>query len=235
VKLAPGDGDNLGLAALSLSAGCTDVLSFLALGGLFTSAMTGNTALLAVAIGDGQLVAASRSLTALLGFGLGVALATAIEAAWPVPPDPRRGLSWLLLVELLFLVGCAALWSESPKSIQGGDLYTVILLSALSMGIQAVGARRINASGINTIVFTSVLVRLVASVMNALARREAGSASLAGIGPHLGTFAAYGCGGLLAGTLAAQHLEAMIWVPVAAVASALGLSELSRKLERSTR
>jgi uncharacterized membrane protein YoaK (UPF0700 family) len=127
------------------------------------------------------------------------------------------------------------LWSASPRPILGGDLYTVILLSALSMGIQAVGARIINASGINTIVFTSVLVRIVTSVMNALARRASDSAPLASIGPHLGAFAAYGCGALLAGTLAAQHLEVMIWVPVAAVVLALGLSELSRKLERSTR
>jgi uncharacterized membrane protein YoaK (UPF0700 family) len=175
------------------------VLSFLELGNLFTSAMTGNTALLAVAIGGGQLLATSRALTALVGFGLGVALATAIEAVWPVPPDPRRGLSRLLLVELFFLVGCAALWSASPKPILGGDLYTVILLSALSMGIQAVGARIINASGINTIVFTSVLVRIVTSSMNALARPASGSAPLASIAPHLRAFAAYGCGALLAG------------------------------------
>jgi uncharacterized membrane protein YoaK (UPF0700 family) len=235
VKLAHRDCDNLGLASLSRSAGCTDVLSFLELGGLFTSAMIGNTALLAVAIGRGQLYAASLSLTALLGFGLGAALATAIQAAWLVPPDARRGLSRLLLVELVSLVGCAVLWSASPKPIQGGDLYTVILLLALSMGIQAVGSRSINASGINTIVFTSVLVRIVTSVTDALVRRASGSALLAGIGPYLGAFAAYGCGALLAGTLVAQHLEAMIWVSVAAVVLALGLSELSRKLERSTR
>jgi uncharacterized membrane protein YoaK (UPF0700 family) len=239
VKVASGDGhigcDNLGLASLSLASGCTDVLSFLELGNLFTSAMTGNTALLAVAIGGGQVLAASRALTALVGFGLGVALATAIEAAWPVPPDPRRGLSRLLLLELFFLIGCAALWSTSPDPILGGALYAVILLSALSMGIQAVGARRINASGINTIVFTSALVRILMSATDALARPASGSASLASIRPHLGTFAAYGCGALLTGTLVAQHLEALIWVPVSAVVLALGFAELSRKLERSPR
>jgi uncharacterized membrane protein YoaK (UPF0700 family) len=105
----------------------------------------------------------------------------------------------------------------------------------LSRGIQAVGARSISASGINTIVFTSVLVRIVMSIADALVRRASGSASLAGIGPHLVTFAGYGRGALLAGALVTQHLETMIWVPVAAVMSALGLSELSAKLERSTR
>jgi uncharacterized membrane protein YoaK (UPF0700 family) len=237
VKLASEDRhigcDNLGLASLSLASGCTDVLSFLELGNLFASAMTGNTALLAVAIGGGQLLAASRSLTALVGFGLGVALATAIQAAWHVPP--RRDLSWLLLLELFFLVGGAALWSASPEPILGGALYAVILLSALSMGIQAVGPRSINASGISTIVFTSVLVRIVTSVTDALARPAAGSASLAGIRPHLAAFGAYGCGALLTGILVAQHLGELIQVPVAAVVLALGSSELSSRLERSAR
>ncbi len=127
--------ENLGLAWLSLAAGCTDVLSFLKLGDLFTSAMTGNTALLAIAIGRGQVLAASRSLTALLGFTLGVALATVVYASWHAQQDARRGLRRLLLLELVFLGGCAALWSASPDPVQGGALYAVIVLSALSMGI----------------------------------------------------------------------------------------------------
>ena len=54
----------LDLACLSLASGCTDVMTFLNLGDVFTSAMTGNTALLAIAIGRGQLLAASRSQAA---------------------------------------------------------------------------------------------------------------------------------------------------------------------------
>jgi uncharacterized membrane protein YoaK (UPF0700 family) len=41
----------LGLASLSFASGCTDVLTFLKLGNVFTSAMTGNTALLAIELG----------------------------------------------------------------------------------------------------------------------------------------------------------------------------------------
>jgi Protein of unknown function (DUF1275) len=47
--------DNLGLASLSLASGCIDVLSFLKPGDVFTSAMTGNAALLAIAIGQGSV------------------------------------------------------------------------------------------------------------------------------------------------------------------------------------
>jgi uncharacterized membrane protein YoaK (UPF0700 family) len=45
---------DLTLALLAFASGTTDVLSFLALSGVFTSAMTGNTALLGLAAGQGQ-------------------------------------------------------------------------------------------------------------------------------------------------------------------------------------
>jgi uncharacterized membrane protein YoaK (UPF0700 family) len=99
------------------------------------------------------------------------------------------------------------------------------------MGIQAVGARSVNSSGISTIVFTSVLIRIVMSVTGALARPGAASASLASIRAHLGTFAAYGCGAVLAGILVSHYLGTLIWIPTAAVLLALGFSELAGKLE----
>lgn len=224
--------ENLGLASLSLASGCTDVLSFLKLGDLFTSAMTGNTALLAIAIGRGQLLAASRSLCALLGFTLGVALATVIYAPWHAQQNARRGLKRLLLLELVFLGGCAALWSASPDPVQGGALYAVIVLSAFSMGIQAVGARSINSSGISTIVFTTGLIQIVTSAIGTLTRRAAGGPSPAS-NAHLGTFAAFGLGAVLSALLVSVCVKALIWLPVAAVSCALGFSVLAERLDNA--
>ena len=73
------------LISLSFASGCTDVLTFLKLGNVFTSAMTGNTALLAIEIGRSDTAGASRALTALLAFTLGVALAARINT----PPQGR--------------------------------------------------------------------------------------------------------------------------------------------------
>jgi uncharacterized membrane protein YoaK (UPF0700 family) len=42
---------DLGLALLGLASGSTDVMAFLMLGNIFTSAMTGNTALLVIWFG----------------------------------------------------------------------------------------------------------------------------------------------------------------------------------------
>jgi uncharacterized membrane protein YoaK (UPF0700 family) len=227
--------ENLSLTLLSLASGCTDVLSFLKLGDVFTSAMTGNTALLAIAIGRGQMLAASRSLTALLGFILGAALGTLVYASGHGEQNTRRTLRRLLLLELVFLGGCATLWSTSRVPVQGSTLYIVILLSAVSMGIQGVGARRINSPGISTIVFTSVLISMVMSLITGKMGRPAGPpAPPASAKTHFGTFAAYGCGAALAGVLVSHYLGWLVWIPMAAVLSALGCWEFACKRERST-
>ncbi len=225
----------LGLAWLSFASGCTDVLSFLKLGDVFTSAMTGNTALLAIAIGRGQMLVASRCLTSLFGFTLGVALATVIYGPADSEQNARRRLRRLLLIETAFLCACAALWSVSRDPVQGGALYAVILLSAVSMGIQGVVARRINASGISTIVFTSVLIRIAMSLTGTLTRPAGAPASSAGVRAHLGTFAAYGCGAGLAGILVSRYFRGLLWVPMATVLFALGCSERAGNPERRTR
>lgn len=161
---------DLGLGLLSAGAGCTDVLAFLKLGGLFTSAMTGNTALLAIALGSGHLLAAVRSLSAFLAFSLGVVIATAIDGfSRQDEENRRRVLRRLLSLEFVLLVYCAALWSVNPDPVRG-VLYAIIALSALSMGVQAVAARASNASGINTIVFTTNLVNILMSATRKLAR-----------------------------------------------------------------
>ena len=88
------------LAWLSLASGCIDVLSFIELKDLFASAMTGNSALLALAMSRGDWLAASRSLSALLAFALGVAVGTLIYP--PEHQSTRSATRWLLVLELIF-------------------------------------------------------------------------------------------------------------------------------------
>jgi uncharacterized membrane protein YoaK (UPF0700 family) len=224
---------HLSLVFLSLASGCTDVLSFLKLGNVFTSAMTGNTALLAIALGQGQLFAAMRSLMALIGFISGIAAATALSAVWRGHADGYGTSSHVLLLELAVLVACAVLWSASLEPIQGLVLSSVILLSSLGMGIQAVGARRINASGVSTVVFTSPLVTIVMSAVEALIRPGTAMASSVGSGAHVGTLVAYGAGAVLAALLMSQHVAALIWLPVIAVLVAFGFQLAQEQVRRT--
>jgi uncharacterized membrane protein YoaK (UPF0700 family) len=225
--------DTLGLALLSFAAGATDVLAFLKLGNVFTSAMTGNTALLAIAVSQGNMTAAGRSLTALVGFAVGVALATVVNAAWIGHQDASRDPTRPLLLEILFLVGCTALWSASSEPIEGGVLYAIVSLSALSMGIQAVAARTINVFGISTIVFTTVIIHIVADMTRAASSPANHATSSPSTAFGLATFLAYGCGALMAGILAWQQVRLAIWIPVAGVILALAVWQVAGWRERS--
>ncbi|CAG4910809.1 unnamed protein product [Acidocella sp. C78] len=55
---------DLTLAALAFVSGSADIFAFLKFHDVFTSAMTGNTALLGLALGQGHILAAQRSLAA---------------------------------------------------------------------------------------------------------------------------------------------------------------------------
>ena len=210
------DRGSLFLLCLSFAAGATDVLSFLGFGGVFTSAMTGNTALLVIAIGRGHALAAAHSLTALFGFVLGALMGQVL-----VPPDERaatrEAVRRLLIVELGAVTACAALWTATERTADA-VLYPVILLSAIGMGVQGVAARLANSAAINTIVFTSVLIRIVTALADRLMARPQSRA--APIAPHLECFAAYALGGLLAGVLSLADATALAWLPVLAVIAA---------------
>ena len=222
--------ENLSLGSLSFGSGCIDVLSFLGLGEVFTSAMTGNAALLAIAIGQGRILAASRSVCSLLGFTVGVVLAALLYAPWSAQQNGRRSLTRILLLESVFLGVCTALWAASAQPMHGAAVYAVIGLASLSMGIQAVGARSINSSGISTIVFTTGLIHIVMSATGRIAGRGAVIKVPSDHG-HLLAFAAYGCGAVAAAVVMPHYLELLIWIPMTAVLVALACSVLTDRLE----
>jgi len=166
------------------------------------------------------VAAAERSFVALLGFALGVILATVVDAVSQGRLGPCHNPTGLLLFELVFLVGCTALWSENPKPMQG-LLYVIVALSAVSMGIQAVAARTINTSGISTIVFTTAMVRIVTAVTGAVAGSATRESPPPTIVSEAAAFLAYACGALVMGMLALQEVRLAVWVPTVAVILAL--------------
>jgi len=221
------------LACLSLASGCTDVLTFAKLGEVFTSAMTGNTALLGIAIGRGQMLAASRSLTALFGFVAGAAAAALIYNLARTETRIGAGLRRLLAIEIICLFAGTVLWSLSGDPLPPGQLYTIILLSAFSMGIQGIAAQRISSSGISTIVFTSALIRIVTSVTGTLMHLAGAADARVSTKGHLATFAAYAGGAALTGILVSRDIGLLKWIPVAAVLLAFGLSLLPASAEET--
>jgi uncharacterized membrane protein YoaK (UPF0700 family) len=207
--------DTMLLAALALASATTDVLGFLAFGGVFTSAMTGNAALLGMDLGQGKSIAASRSLVALIGFLAGVAAATALGGSH------RRGaVSTALWFEAACLAAFTGAWFLASTP---GLVYALIMLSGCGMGAQAVAARWINLPAIPTVVFTSSLTSIVmAATRSVMRRRRLPIAARR----QIGVFCTYLAGAVAAGGLALWNLTAVVLLPLAAVAFALGVNRL---------
>ncbi len=152
------------LFALTFIAGCVDAISFLGLGQVFTANMTGNTILMAIAVGNMKFLAASRSAVALLGFAGGGLLAGKLV-------DPGRNrIIWsskitrVLEIELAFVLVFAASWFIVGGAPGQDIVLPLIALSACGMGIQSGAARRLSVSGVSTVVVTSTLTALMAEL-----------------------------------------------------------------------
>jgi uncharacterized membrane protein YoaK (UPF0700 family) len=212
---------DLGLALLAIGAGSMDALGFFALGGALPSAMTGNTALLGLALGQGRFAAAAPPLAAGIGFALGAALATALLQRFFAGLPAHQAAGRLLAVEAVLLVGFLLLWLLGGGPASGAGLYVLILLGAGGMGVQSVAAREDDRPGITTVVFTSTLTAIVIALTKALLTKphRLGFAAKRQLFVYLG----YALGAIAGGILTWSGIEAMAMIPPVATLAALGL------------
>jgi uncharacterized membrane protein YoaK (UPF0700 family) len=218
--------NRLGMALLAISSGSADVVAFLLLGQVFASAMTGNAALLGIALSDGNLLKASQPASALLGFAAGAAFASIIDS--PAQPALRQStrVRALLLLEAGCFVGFAILWSTTGHPAESVTHYGLILACSFGMGIQGIAAKCINAPGVNTIVFTSTLVAIISSATQILLRREDTPALRSATIFQVFVFAAYGAGAVIAGLLYWSDFSYLVWLPAAAIIAGFACYEV---------
>ncbi len=205
------------LGFLALAASATDVIAFVKLDNVFTSAMTGNTALLGLALGQGHIAAAFNSLVALGGYIGGVALGALIHAH-----DKHRELILTLLAEILLLGLWYLLWllNGFPQGHGQVLLYAMILPLSLAMGVQSVVARRINVEGIPTVVFTSTLTSIVMTLMHVTVRGR-GAISLFNAKRQSLAFLSYAIGASLTALLLWHWNALAVLLPLLGLAVAL--------------
>jgi uncharacterized membrane protein YoaK (UPF0700 family) len=215
---------DLGLALMALASGSTDVMAFLTLGDIFTSAMTGNVAFLAIAIGQGQLHSALLTSLALFGFIGGVMVATTLYS--PRKPSARAVLRPLFAFEIACLAAFAGAWYAVDRSLGGLGLDLLIVLSAIAMGVQGVAARHVNAPGINTIVFTSTLVAIVMSITGAVTRPSVHPPVATRTVRQILILLTYAIGGLIAAFVIWRSVDVIQWIPLAAASCAVLCFEL---------
>jgi uncharacterized membrane protein YoaK (UPF0700 family) len=220
-RLTPAD---VGLALLALASGSSDAVAFLTFGNVFTSAMTGNTALLGIAVSRGQVSDALLGLLALTGFIVGAATAVAVSE-YRGELGLTRGLRPLFALEAVYLACFALVWATSHNPPEGTPVFALIVLSSAAMGIQSVAARKINAPGINTIVFTSTLVSIITSITSAVVRR---ARPLIGFATRrqIGIFVTYAIGVIIAGVLTRHELAWVALLPLVSVVGAFACCEV---------
>src|SRR5579871_1917433 len=145
------------LIGLTFAAGVVDAVSYLGLGQIFTANMTGNVVFLGLAVGQGGLTTALRSVGALIGFSLGALLAGRfLVRPRPSAPWPPQ-VTWLPGGELVCLLAFSALWTATGGEPSANLLYVLIALSSFATGIQNAAARHLAVPGLTTTVVTTAL------------------------------------------------------------------------------
>jgi uncharacterized membrane protein YoaK (UPF0700 family) len=157
----PRDPLPLTLLVLTGTTGLVDAVSYLGLGHVFTANMTGNVVFLGFAAVGVQGLSVTRSLASLAAFLLGALIGGRIAATYG--DGPRR--RWLLPVAL----GEGALLLAAAGSAVGLDarsgpaeLYPVIALTALAMGLRNATIRHLAEPDLTTTVLTLTLTGLAA-------------------------------------------------------------------------
>lgn len=145
------------ILVLGILAGHIDALSFAHLGGLFASAMTGNTTHLSAALTHANWHYAVR-LTCVLGIFFGTAFLVSLgRLRWGVTKS-------IGLMVLLLVIVQAAQFSPHAR------LAELVLLPAL-MAVQGASFARFSGNAIQTVVITSNMLKCASALASAVAVR----------------------------------------------------------------
>jgi uncharacterized membrane protein YoaK (UPF0700 family) len=188
---------------LTITAGAMNAVSFLALGKVFSSVITGNLVLLGVAASTHSSVEAIHASVALAGYVAGVLIGAPLAArrsrrvgTWPA------SVTTTLAAELVVLACFSVGWEFSGGSPHDGGQLALLIVAAAAMGMQSAAVRRLGQ--MSSTYLTSTLLAVLAS----LATRTRPE----GLGRSLGALAAIVVGALAGGMLARS---AYAWLPVA--------------------
>jgi uncharacterized membrane protein YoaK (UPF0700 family) len=208
------------VVVLAVNSGATDAIGFLALGGAFTSVMTGNMVLLGLSAARHDGSAAAHSGLAIVFFIIGCALGTRLAGApskdQPVWPGPvNRALAVQLGLTLVFAIG----WWAAGAHPSGNTGLALLLVNAISLGSQSTTVHRFGVPGLSTTYLTGTLTTLVHRLSSGHRLRDVHhSAQLLG-----GLIGGAAVGGTLA--LHARWLAPLL--PLACVASVLVVAVLA--------
>lgn len=204
---------------LAVNSGATDAIGFLALGGAFTSVMTGNMVLLGTATAAFHGTAVAHIGTAIVCYIGGCAIGAAIagtpradDTVWP--PAVTRA----LVVEAVLVVGYAVGWWAAGTRPSSGVQLVLLSLSAIALGIQSSAVQRFGVSGLSTTYLTGTLTTIVIRVVSGRPVREVA---------HSGQILLGLVGGAAAGAALVAHVRSLTpVVQLSSLALVLGLAAI---------
>ena len=152
------------LLLLTLNAAWIDMLSYLSLGRVFASFMTGNFLFIGLGAAQGNSGLLIRALVAVLDFLVGAAFGSFCLGR---APQQQTGTAWhhtfarYLLLEWLLLLVYAILWRvTSNLSQQAGVQILLLCVAALGMGIQGALVWAFKIPGVVADALTATLIML---------------------------------------------------------------------------
>jgi uncharacterized membrane protein YoaK (UPF0700 family) len=150
------------MVILAFSTGSLDAISFLALGKVFASVITGNLVLLGLGIvdqRDGNVLHAGLAIAGyLIGVAVGARLSGRAVDGQPLWPRP---VTVALSVELVLLGGLVAGWELSGGHPGGAGQLVLLVVVTTAMGLQSAAVNRLGVTEFGTTYLTSTLVRAV--------------------------------------------------------------------------
>jgi uncharacterized membrane protein YoaK (UPF0700 family) len=174
----PHERGRLGLliALLTFTAAWIDVLSYLSLGRVFASFMTGNLLFIGLGVAQGNRGLFIRALVAVLVFLVGITFGSfCLERA----PQQQSGRAWhhtfarYLLMEWLLLLVYAILWYVTSNLSQKADVQILLLcIAALGMGIQGALIWALQIPGVVADAMTATVIALGQHLAQVLGHRE---------------------------------------------------------------
>jgi len=160
------------VVVLTFVTGCADATGFLALGGAFSSVMTGNMVLLGLSAGHTEAALAINSGSAIVSYIVGVLLGAHIAGA-AVPTDPvwPRQVTRALTVESLVLLIFLLVWEVTLGHRAPNAALGLLMIAAAALGIQSSAIQRFGVPGLSSTYLTGTLTSLIGAVAARSPRR----------------------------------------------------------------
>jgi uncharacterized membrane protein YoaK (UPF0700 family) len=208
------------VALLTVTTGAVDATTFIALGKVFGSVMTGNLVVLGVAAASHAAGQAAHSGLALAGYAAGVLVGVPLAAR---SAQPGRAARWrrtwpvsvtvTLAAELVLLAAFLATWEFAVGQLRGPVELWLTALASAGMGMQAAAVRRLGQ--MSSTYLTSTLTGVLAGV----ATRTRPEGLYRSVGALVAIVAGAVAGGLLV-LYAPRWLPLVVLIPLGGVIAA---------------